>query len=175
MAGIDFVQKVDTTRNGVLGQAQSAILLSIAPLHPFGKGNLTEDGIQWSDEVTTTGAEWIIVEGVLISVGATLDIIEIEFGLTLALKSTGATKDAKFKWQAKNDDGDWVDLHTEITYPADASAYKEYTVSGRMATSGDLDKLPIYITAMVQREDATEDVVAKVKNSSYVLLITEPE
>jgi len=151
-----------------------ATLLAIAPIHPFALGNLTEDGVQWSSEVSTTGADLTPVETITVDFGIAAKIYEIEFGLTLALKSSGAAKFAKFKWQARDKFGTWVDLHTEVTYAADASDYKEYTVSGRFAVITNFTKLPFQVRAVVQREDATENVTAKVKNSSYILVVLDP-
>ena len=171
MAGKDFVQKVDIESAGVANEKIVQLLLAIAPLHPFGQGNLTTDGIQWSDEVSTTDAEWTEIEAVKIKPEFTKDIVEIEMALTLRLKSSGAAKFAKFKWQARNEDGTWVDLCSEQTYAADASAYKEHTISGRFKTTANFDEIPLDIRAMVQREDETENVTAQCKNSSYVMII----
>ena len=151
-----------------------AEILAIAPLHPFGKGDLTEDGIQWSDEVATNDETFTEVEAATIDFDIGAKIVEIELGLTLALKSSSTTKFAKFKWQAGDKFGTWVDLHAEITYAADASAYKEYTMSGRFEIVANFDQIPFEIRAVVQREDSGENVTAKVKNSSYVLIIIDP-
>lgn len=151
-----------------------ALLLAIAPLHPFGQGKLTEDGVQWSTEVTTADATFTEVETKTIDFSTAANIIEIEFGLTLALKSSGAAKDAIFKWQARNARGTWIDLHVQITYAADASAYKEYTVAGRFTPEANFLSMPFEVRAVIQREDATENVTAKCKNSSYILAIIDP-
>ena len=151
-----------------------AELLAIAPIHPFGRGDLTEDGVQWSSEVSTSTGNYTTVEEVTIDFGVSAKIYEVEFGLTVALKSSGATKFAKFKWQARNKFGTWVNLHTEITYAADASAYKEYTMSGRFLNVANFDGVPFEVRVQIQREDVNENVTAKVKNSSYILVILDP-
>src|SRR4030043_121296 len=98
--------------------------------HPFAKGNLTSDGVQWSVEHTTATDDYEEVESVVISPPALGEVLEYEFGLTCAVKSSGAAESVLFKWQARNQGGTWVDLHSAVTYPANASAYKEYTYSG---------------------------------------------
>lgn len=153
---------------------QLAELLAIAPIHPFGQGDLTEDGVQYSAEVSTSSADYTTVESIVVDFDIGANIYEIEFGLTLALKSSAAAKDCKFKWQARNKFGTWVDLHTEITYAADASAYKEYTMSGRFVPVANFGKLPFEVRVQIKRETADENVTAKVKNSSYILVILNP-
>jgi len=171
MAGIDHVQKVTVENASGLPTIDRVVQLAVAPLHPFGQGLLTANGVQWSPEVSTTDGEWTEIESVTVSLGLTDAILEIELALTLSLKSTGATKDAKLKWQARNSAGTWVDLCAEETYAASAAAYKEYTFSGRFVPVANFNTMPIDIRAVVQREDATEEVTAKVKNSSYVIIV----
>jgi len=99
--------------------------------HPFAKGNLTSDGVQWSAEKTTSTDDYETVEEVTVNPPALGAVIEFEFGLTCAVKSSSTLESVLLKWQARNKGGTWVDLHSEVTYAADASAYKEYTYSGR--------------------------------------------
>jgi len=140
--------------------------------HPFAKGNLTSDGVQWSAEHTTSTDDYEEVETVVISPPALGDVIEYEFGLTCAVKSSGATESVLFKWQARDQDGTWVDLHDEVTYPADASAYKEYTYSGRFKPVTDLNSVPFDMRLMVRSGGAGgENAVGKTKSSSYVKVV----
>lgn len=151
-----------------------ANLLAVTSLHPFGKGNLTVDGVQWSDEVETASAEFTAVETVIIDYGTAADIKEIGFALTLRIKSSSTTKFVKFKWQARNKGGTWVDLHAEVTYPANASVYAEYTYSGRFELVANFNELPMELRAVIQREDATEEALAQVKNSSCITIVLNP-
>src|SRR4030042_1414683 len=89
--------------------------------HPFAKGSLTSDGLQWSAEHTTATDSYEEVESVEISPPALGNVLEYEFGLTCAVKSSGAAESVLFKWQARNKGGAWVDLHDAVTYPANAS------------------------------------------------------
>ena len=99
--------------------------------HPFARGSLTADGVQWSDEHTTSTDDYEEVESITITPPALGVVLEFEFGLTCAVKSSGASESVLFKWQARNEGGTWVDLNDEVTYSADASSYKVYTYSGR--------------------------------------------
>lgn len=75
--------------------------------YPFAKGDLTADGIQWSAEVDTATADTDIeVESVTIKPPSLGEAIEIEFGLTAALRAvSSATADLTYKWQARNKGG----------------------------------------------------------------------
>ncbi len=140
--------------------------------HPFAKGNLTSDGIQWSAEKTTSTDNYETVEQVTVNPPALGSIIEFEFGLTCAVKSSGATESVLFKWQARNKGGTWVDIHSEVTYAADASAYKEYTYSGRFQLVANFNGVPFDLQLLIKSGGAGgENAVGKTKNSSYVKLI----
>ncbi len=140
--------------------------------HPFAKGNLTSDGIQWSGEKTTSTDGYEAVEEVTVSPPALGAVIEFEFGLTCAVKSSGAAESVLFKWQVRNKGGTWVDLHSEVTYPANASAYKEYTYSGRFKPVADFNTVPFDIRLMVKSGSAGgENAVGKTKSSSYVKVV----
>jgi len=140
--------------------------------HPFAKGNLTSDGVQWSAEKTTSTDDYETVEEVTVSPPALGEVIEFEFGLTCAVKSSGTTEAVLFKWQARNKGGTWVDLHDEVTYSADASAYKEYTYSGRFHPAANFNAVPFDIRLAIKSGSAGgENAVGKTKNSSYVKVI----
>ena len=140
--------------------------------HPLAKGNLTSDGVQWSAEKTTVTDDYETVEEVTVNPPALGAIIEFEFGLTCAVKSSGSTESVKFKWQARNKGGTWVDLHDEATYSADASTYKEYTYSGRFKPVANFNAVPFDIQLIIKSGSAGgENAVGKTKNSSYVKVI----
>ena len=140
--------------------------------HPFANGKLTSDGVQWSDEKTTSTDDYETVEEVTISPPALGAIIVFEFGLTCAVKSSGATESVLLKWQARNKGGTWVDLHDEVTYSADASAYKEYTYSGYFKPVTNFNAVPFDVRLAIKSGGAGgENSVGKTKNSSYVKVI----
>ena len=140
--------------------------------HPLAKGNLTADGVQWSAEKTTTTDDYETVEEVIVSPPVLGAIIEFEFGLTGAVKSSGSTESVKFKWQARNKGGSWVDLHDEVTYPANASTYREYTYSGRFKTVANFNAVPFDLRLQIKSGAAGgENAVGKTKSSSYVKVL----
>jgi len=140
--------------------------------HPFAKGNLTSDGIQWSAEKTTSTDDYETVEEVTVNPPALGEVVEFEFGLTCAVKSSGSTESVKFKWQARNKGGSWVDLHDEVTYPANASSYRDYTYSGRFKPVANFNAIPFDIRLVIKSGTAGgESAVGKTKNSSYVRVI----
>jgi hypothetical protein len=98
--------------------------------------------------------------------------MEYEFGLTCAVKSSGSGESVLFKWQARNRGGTWVDLHGEVTYPANASTYKEYTYSGRFKPVENFDKVPFDVRLVVKSGGAGgENATGKTKSSSYVRVV----
>jgi len=140
--------------------------------HPFARGSLAPDGVQWSDEHTTTADDYEEVESVTINPPALGDVLEYEFGLTCAVKSIGAAESVLFKWQARNQGDTWVDLHDEVTYPANASTYKEYTYSGQFKPVADFDKVPFDVRLVIKSGGAGgENAVGKTKSSSFVKVV----
>ncbi len=137
--------------------------------YPFAKGDLTSDGIQWSAEKDTTTADVDVeVESVTIKPPALGEMIEVEFGLTAAFRAvSSATADLKYKWQARNKGGSWVDLHTEVTKTNIGTTYVEETRSGCFKTVANFDSLPFEVRLIIQCNEANEGR-AKVKNSTCV-------
>ena len=140
--------------------------------HPFARGDLTANGVQWSAEKTTATDDYETVEEITVNPPALGSVIEFEFGLTCAVKSSGASESVLFKWQARNEGGTWVDLHSEVTYPADASTYNEYTYSGRFKPVANFDTMPFDVRLIIKSGAAGgENAIGKTKNSSYVSVI----
>ena len=144
------------------------VLLSLGIQHLI-DGDLAEGGIQWSSEVSTVDAntDYVVLEKTLDN-GQSGDIFEIVLGLTLAIKAGSATADAKYKWQARNKAGTWVDLHGGVTLIDVGTSYVERTISGYKFPATNLDSYPIDIRLVIQSNEITPGVAtAKVKNSSY--------
>jgi len=137
--------------------------------HPFAKGDLTSDGIQWSAEKDTTTANVDVeVESVTIKPPALGAMIEVEFGLTAAFRAvSSSTADLTYKWQARNKGGTWVDLHSAVTKTDIGTSYVEETRSGRFKPVANFDSVPFEVRLIIQCNEANEGR-AKVKNSSYI-------
>ena len=137
--------------------------------YPFARGGLTSDGIQWSSEVdTATQNTDVEVESVAVRPPALGELLEVEFGLTAAFRAvSSATADLVYKWQARNQGGTWVDLHSAVTKADIGTSYVEETRSGRFQMVSNFNSLPFEVRLVVQCDEADEGR-ARVKNSSYV-------
>jgi len=137
--------------------------------YPFGRGVLTADGIQWSAERDTTAPDTdVAVETVTTKPPALGKLLEVEFGLTAALRAVSSgTADIIYKWQARNAGGTWVDLHTAVTKADIGTNYVEETRSGRFALQANFNSLPFEVRLIIQCNEANQGR-AKIKNSSYV-------
>lgn len=136
---------------------------------PFAKGDLTSDGTQWSAEKDTTTADVDVeVESVIIKPPALGEMLEVEFGLTAAFRAvSSSTADLKYKWQARNKGGTWVDLHSQVTKTNIGTTYIEETRSGRFKKVTNFDSIPFEVRLIIQCNEVNEGR-AKIKNSSYV-------
>ena len=140
--------------------------------HPFAKGDLTSDGVQWSAEKDTTAADTDVeVESATIKPPALGAMIEVEFGLTAAFRAvSSATADLTYKWQARNKGGTWVDLHSAVTKTDIGTSYVEETRSGCFKPVANFDSIPFEVRLIIQCNEANEGR-AKIKNSSYAKVI----
>ena len=138
--------------------------------HRLVDGNLTEDGVQWSGEVSTVNAD-TDYEVLKVSLdNSQMGILEkLILGLTLAIKAGSTTADVKFKWQARNKAGTWVDFHDYFTIADVNTTYVERTVSGYKFPVTNLTTYPVDVRLVIQSNEISPGVAtAKVKNSSHV-------
>ncbi|MFC2001797.1 hypothetical protein ACFLUZ_04760 [Chloroflexota bacterium] len=137
--------------------------------YPFAKGDLTSDGIQWFAEKDTTTADTDVeVESITIKPPALGAVIEVEFGLTAAFRAvSSATADLTYKWQARNDGGTWVDLHSAVTKTDIGTTYVEETRSGRFEMVDNFNSLPFEVRLIIQCNEANEGR-ARIKSSSCI-------
>jgi len=143
----------------------------VKELSPFGQGSLTTNGVQYCTEVGgLTHAAFSNIETITWENPSKMDLVQIEFSLTGAVKSSGATKYVKWKWQASDNGADWEDLIAEQTRAADASAYLDVSCSGKFKPTGDFlgTKSNFKVRFVILAEDANETVTGKTKNSSYI-------
>ena len=146
--------------------------------NPFGKGDLTSDGVQWSDEATSTGIAYEDVESITLDQiggkggpGANGTLIEVEFGITLQQKNSSGSYKAVGRIQGRNKDGTWVTIMSEKTNVSNGTSYEEWTYSGRFETETDFNKYPFDIKVQVKSNNSSGNGIAQVQNSSYIKLI----
>jgi len=132
-------------------------------------GVLTEDGIQYSAEVTTSTADAdVTVLSKLINPVLEGEILLVEFGLTAEFKAvSSATADLIWKWQARNKDGTWVDLHSAVTETDIGTTYTSRTRSGHFTPEANFQNVPFEVRLILQCNELDEGK-ARVKSSSYV-------
>ncbi len=135
-------------------------------------GVLTEDGIQYSSEVTTGAADTdVTVLSKLINPVLEGGVLLVEFGLTADFKAVSSgTADLIWKWQARNKDGTWVDLHSAITETDIGTTYQSRTRSGYFTPEANFQNVPFEVRLILQCSELNEGR-ARVKNSSYVRVI----
>ncbi len=155
-------------------------------LHPFGEGNLTKDGQQFSTPSTTaTAANAYATVGPATAWPPVLgDMVELEVGLTSAIRQDAtAPSTVQWMWQARNLNPDGTVIATGLAWRnlmaaydstvTESTAYVENTYSGRINLNNTLDRLPFEIQLVVLRNDTTGRLgIGKAKNSSYIKVVT---
>ena len=132
-------------------------------------GALTTNGVQYSTEVTT-GVVNTDVEVLKKTVEPPLEgtLLSIEFSLTAEFRAVStATADLIWKWQARNKDGIWVDLHSAVTETNIGTTYKSRTMSGYASIAANLNKVPFDVRLILQCNEANQGR-AKVSGKSYI-------
>ncbi len=130
-------------------------------------GVLTEDGIQYSPEVTIGAADTdVTVLSKLINPVLEGEILLVEFGLTADFKAVSSgTADLIWKWQVRNKDGTWVDLHSVVTETDIGTTYISRTRSGYFTPEANFQMVPFEVRLILQCNELNEGR-ARVKNSS---------
>jgi len=139
--------------------------------HPFAKGSLTTDGVQYCTPVTgIDNSAYVAVETITFQQPPGMTLEEIEFGLTGALGASGAVDAKLWKWQASDAGTDWEDLIAEQSLAA-AAAYADVSCSGRFAPTGNFlgTGSSFQVRMVAKSAGATNTVNAKTKNSSYII------
>lgn len=134
-------------------------------------GDLTDDGVQWSDAHTTESVGQLEEAFTkTIDPGVDGDLLWLELGLTIRLHASADNTAGKWKWQARNKDGTWTDIHslvTESDIDTEGTGAIQRTRQGFANVSGNLSAVPFELRLMVQCDTADRTVTAKVKSSSY--------
>lgn len=138
-------------------------------------GDLTADGVQWSPEITSGGANVLTdVFTRLIDPALQGRILLVEFGLTAWFRQIGATgnpTNLRWQWQVRNPGGTWVNLHPEVTEPSsEADTTYERTRSGFATVVADFNNVPFELRLQFRTSVAGAGR-ARVKNSSYVRVV----
>ena len=134
-------------------------------------GDLTADGVQYSSEVTSGGADaWTDALSKIIDPDIDGDLLWAELGLTAEFQQLNGTTTLTWQWQARNKDGTWVDLHTEVT--ESANTITSYTARTRQGFNKktNFDAVPCEVKLRFKTSEANQGK-AKVKSSSYVRVV----
>jgi len=148
---------------------RNTILRLIDYTHYLVSGALTSDGVQYSAEVTTAAANTDVdVLSLTVEPDVSGRILWIKFNLDAEFKAvTSATADLIWKWQARDKDGTWVDLHAAVTETDIGTTYVARSRSGYFAIETNFSKVPFDVRLILQCNELNEGR-AKVKNTSYV-------
>ena len=145
-------------------KVSGAILTKVR--HPFAKGSLTADGVQYCPAVGL-GTTDTVIEAAEVKQPAGYVLEQVELGLTGWLSDTAAAESIILKFQASDDNSVWQNLHDEVT-KGESLAAGDVSCSGRFAPTGNFlgTGASIYLR-MVARTAAAAKTGAT-KNSSYV-------
>ena len=118
----------------------------------------TTDGVQYSDEVVTVLAD-TYYELLLYSSSDKIADIDIEltegyYDFTFELKAGTVTADLKWKLQARNKGGEWIDMCAEQTEVDIGTAYAEKTMKGLMDIQAGFNRIPFEMRLIFKSNEA---------------------
>lgn len=141
--------------------------------YPFGHGNLTVGGTQYSTEVEVAiGATYTEITNATLHMPTNYSVIEMAMYLIGSVASASSATGVLSKWQASDDGTNWADLSTAETKAAGAStAYADTnaysgiaTTSANFAMTGN----PFYVRFVVSPDSTTAAVAGRTKGSTYI-------
>ena len=143
-------------------------------------GALTSDGVQYSTGVTTVAANTDYYKDLVTCEpersgkidGRTIGGL-IEAAFTIGLVASAGTPNAKYKIQARNKGGTWVDLFAFQT-EAVSTTEEFHSWSGYFPTVANFNAVPFDLRLVIQSDSATDTVTGRVRNSAYVRGEFEP-
>ena len=160
---------------GVVNESVASLLnLGEHMEHPFGKGSLTTDGVQYGAETTIATTVFTEVPAqAQIKLPPNQRVVEVEFGLTGGVYNASTATTGRYKWQASDAASAWEDLIAAQTTAVTVTT--DFTVSGRFAPTGNFlgTGSSFYVRMVAAESTGAGNVFAKAKNSSYVKVITK--
>lgn len=149
---------------------QASLITEI--LHPFGKGTLTTDGVQYCTEKVTSTDDYETVEEVTMTVPQSSPLEEIEFGLTAGFRSSSTAENVLYKWQIKDTSEtsyDTLVAETTLTTPGVTSL--ERTWSGRKGAGTYFTATKSFNVRLQIKSGSAggETAKGKTKSSSYIM------
>lgn len=164
----------DRVADDVADAIRTLPVLNEFNIHPFATGNLTATGDQYSASVDTTTIHVNAnVEAVNIALLENATIKWMEFNLTAGINAvSNADVVMYYTWQARNNGGTWVSLHTP-TANTPGTTEIEKTVAGYFAPSASFNQIPCELKLIVNCNMANEGR-ARTKNSSYFKVLYVP-
>jgi len=148
------------------------------------QADLTADGVQYSPEVETTtpDTDVVVLEGSFdlgfdrldkYTKNIKLSILWAYFEFHVMFKADASTTaDIKWKAQARNKDGTWVDLFDYVTYADIGTIYDEKIYKGYADLQTNFQEVPFDWRIVFQCNEEDEGR-AKVKNTTYYRVVFE--
>ena len=146
-------------------------------IHPFGRGNLTSTGAQYSDAISTAGStSYIDVEEVTVQLPTNVRVLGIEFGLTQGYTINVTTDSPLIQYQIKEDAQTSYDtlvgFGTTVLLAGSTTIVADFTCSGRHSPSGGTYYTgigPFQIKGTIATSASTSKAAGRMKNSSYLV------
>ncbi len=151
-------------------------------LGPYDKhlveGDLVEGGAQYDTAVDTTTLDVDVVVGTYTVNSPILGpvetskfiLLEVWCSLIAEVRAVStATADLKWKWQARNSGGTWIDLHTEVTETDINTTYVSQAMQGYMDIQSGLNELPMDLQLLLQCNETNEGR-GRVANTAYITI-----
>lgn len=145
-------------------------------IHPFGRGDLTSTGVQYSGAISTAGStSYIDVEEVTVRLPIHAVVLQIEFGLTQGYTVDVTTGSPLVQYQIKEDAqtsyDTLVSFGTTVLLTGSTTIIADFTAAGRHTPSTGTfytGKGQFQIKGLIASSISTTKAAGRMKASSYL-------
>ena len=138
----------------------------------------TIDGVQYSAEVETvladTDYELLLYKTFDRFSRLKGKLAWVEYNIEFQLKAGTTTADVKWKLQARDKGGTWVDMCAEQTETDINTTYVDKAIKGYLDIKTNITKVPFEMRLILQSNEATPGIgTGQIKNTTFIRMIGE--
>lgn len=126
----------------------------------------TDDGVQWTDEVPTVLANIPVAIITYLSITnyphCTGYLIRVHYTFNFQIKAASATADVTWQLQARNKDGDWVNMSEATLETNLGTSYVTRAVSGYMEIQAGANAMPFEMRLIIKSNESNVPVMESV-------------
>lgn len=136
----------------------------------------TADGVQYGSELGTVQADTNYELLLYKSFGRFLKVkgplVWVEYNIEFQLKAGSETADLKWRLQARDKDGIWVDMCVEQTADNIGTSYVDKKIAGYLDIKTNITKAPFEMRLIFQSNESAPGIaIGRIKNTTFIRMV----